>query len=290
MKDYINSRLRACGYRSVELFNDKAIKTISKYSGGLLRRINILADKSLLASYADNANTVTAKHVELASRETEFVSKRQWPVFRWGVACISVFALVAIIMNINVIKQSSFFADQIGGTETADVTDEDVDVIATKTSGPSLMLVKEVREDINSSNNTVTDAAVLVVQDKKNNKIHSAVSSEPADGLYVDQGAAEIIMPEWQKVEQEIYYYPDTEDELIEPIVDSNIHNNDLLEIRDLIKAVSDHGNEEKIILMNQLTILPSETAINHESVASDLTCKLCSTIIYRPLTDGKKL
>ena len=81
IKEYINSRLRACGYRSTELFNDKAIKAITKYSNGLLRRINILADKAMLAGYAANVNTITAKQVKLAARETEFVSLNGF--FRW---------------------------------------------------------------------------------------------------------------------------------------------------------------------------------------------------------------
>lgn len=85
MKDYINSRLRACGYRSTELFDDKAIKAITKYSNGLLRRINILADKAMLAGYAANVNTITAKHVRLAARETEFVSFNEFPVLQWSV-------------------------------------------------------------------------------------------------------------------------------------------------------------------------------------------------------------
>ena len=71
--------------------------------------------------------------------------------------------------------------------------------------------------------------------------------------------------------------------------MDIDKRNSDLLEIRDLIKAVGGHGDEE-MALLNQLTILPSETAINHEAVSGEQTCKLCSTIIYRPLKDDKKL
>ena len=52
IREYINTRVRACGYRSGELFDEASLKQIEHYSKGLLRRINILADKSLLAAFA----------------------------------------------------------------------------------------------------------------------------------------------------------------------------------------------------------------------------------------------
>ena len=96
IKDYINSRLRACGYRMSELFNEGAIKTIAKYSNGLLRRINILSDKALLAAYADNSNVVTVKHVKLAAKETEFVVSSRTPVFRWAMPALSLITVLAL--------------------------------------------------------------------------------------------------------------------------------------------------------------------------------------------------
>jgi type II secretory pathway predicted ATPase ExeA len=72
IRDYINSRLRACGYKALEPFAPGAIRAMESYSRGLLRRINILADKALLAAYAANATTVTAKHVRIAAQDSEF--------------------------------------------------------------------------------------------------------------------------------------------------------------------------------------------------------------------------
>jgi len=74
IRDYLNARLRTCGYRGGELFNTSAVKAIDYFSQGLLRRINILADKAMLAAYAGNNNRVTAKHVRLAARDSEFVT------------------------------------------------------------------------------------------------------------------------------------------------------------------------------------------------------------------------
>lgn len=80
IKNYINSRLHDCGYKKLCLFDDSSIKTISKYSKGLLRRINILADKALLACYLSNMNVVMKKHVELAAKESEFVKQHKSPI------------------------------------------------------------------------------------------------------------------------------------------------------------------------------------------------------------------
>ncbi len=76
VKDYLNSRLRTCGYRSTDVFSTSAVRAITKYSKGLLRRINILADKSLLAAYAGNTHQVTSSHVKIAARDSEFIKNR----------------------------------------------------------------------------------------------------------------------------------------------------------------------------------------------------------------------
>ena len=76
IREYVNSRLRSCGYRAGELFSDSAFRAISRYSNGLVRRVNILADKAMLAAYAGNTNSISAKHVRQAARDSEFISGR----------------------------------------------------------------------------------------------------------------------------------------------------------------------------------------------------------------------
>ncbi len=72
--EYLTTRLRASGYRGMGLFTPGAVRRLTRASKGLLRRINILADKALLAAYAANALQVTAAHVRRAARDSEFVS------------------------------------------------------------------------------------------------------------------------------------------------------------------------------------------------------------------------
>ncbi len=94
VKDYLNSRMRTCGYRSNDVFSASAVNSITKYSKGLLRRINILADKALLAAYAGNTHKVTSGHVKIAAHDSEFIKNRTTlaPVL------VSVAALILVVL------------------------------------------------------------------------------------------------------------------------------------------------------------------------------------------------
>ncbi|MFM9835202.1 MAG: AAA family ATPase [Methylophilaceae bacterium] len=70
--EYLIFRLRAAGYFGPHLFNPPAIKKLSNAAQGLVRRVNILADKSLLAAFAENVYQVTPKHVDAAIADSEF--------------------------------------------------------------------------------------------------------------------------------------------------------------------------------------------------------------------------
>jgi len=76
--EYLIFRLRAAGYHGPHLFTDSAIKKLSKASEGLVRRVNILADKALLSAFADNVYHVTPKHVHAAVNDSEFGLKPKW--------------------------------------------------------------------------------------------------------------------------------------------------------------------------------------------------------------------
>lgn len=70
--EYIIFRLRAAGYFGPHLFTKSAIRRLSQAAQGLVRRVNILADKSLLAAFSENVYQVTPKHVMAAIRDSEF--------------------------------------------------------------------------------------------------------------------------------------------------------------------------------------------------------------------------
>ena len=74
---YLSFRMRAAGYRGPEVFAPRAIGLISRASHGLNRRINILADKSLLAAYSENGHAVTERQVRAAIADAEFAAVRK---------------------------------------------------------------------------------------------------------------------------------------------------------------------------------------------------------------------
>lgn len=73
IKDYVDFRLRAAGYKGPELFGADALKLIAEASEGLTRRINIYCDKTLLAAFAAGTHTVTADLVRSAIADTQIV-------------------------------------------------------------------------------------------------------------------------------------------------------------------------------------------------------------------------
>jgi len=74
---YLSFRMRAAGYRGPEVFTPHAVRRIARASGGLTRRINILADKALLSAYTENTHAITHKHVRAAVADSEFAAPRR---------------------------------------------------------------------------------------------------------------------------------------------------------------------------------------------------------------------
>jgi MSHA biogenesis protein MshM len=77
VNDYVNFRLRAAGYHGPALFGADALKIIADASDGLTRRINIYADKTLLAAFAAGTHTVTADHARAAITDTQIIMTRR---------------------------------------------------------------------------------------------------------------------------------------------------------------------------------------------------------------------
>src|SRR5262252_3075968 len=76
---YVDFRMRAAGYRGPKVFSPDAIRLIARTSQGLTRRINILADKALLAAFAGGTHAVTAREVRRAVHDSEFYRARSGP-------------------------------------------------------------------------------------------------------------------------------------------------------------------------------------------------------------------
>ena len=101
---YLNYRLREVGYTGPELISKKLAARMAVHSEGLLRRINILADKMLLSAFADGTHTLTAKHLQDAVKDSGFAPLHQrksnwrwWLVGSFGVLVI--LALAHAVLN-----------------------------------------------------------------------------------------------------------------------------------------------------------------------------------------------
>src|SRR5438309_4332809 len=76
---YVSFRMRAAGYRGPDVFAPGALARVARASGGLTRRINILAYNSLRAAFTQNVHAVIDRHVRAAIADSEFARlKRPW--------------------------------------------------------------------------------------------------------------------------------------------------------------------------------------------------------------------
>lgn len=90
---YLMFRMRAAGYRGPDLFSPRAVSMISKGASGLTRRVNILADKSLLAAYMEGKHAVTARQVRAAIRDSEFgrlLGERRFGLIAFAVSALCI--------------------------------------------------------------------------------------------------------------------------------------------------------------------------------------------------------
>ena len=87
--DYLRARLGVAGYRGPDLFPTPLVTRMTQVSAGLSRRINVLADKMLLAAYAEQTRNLEPRHLEAAARDAEtgapkWWQKLDWPRWKWA--------------------------------------------------------------------------------------------------------------------------------------------------------------------------------------------------------------
>jgi MSHA biogenesis protein MshM len=86
LENYLMFRMRAAGYHGPNIFSPGAIKLLASSSNGLMRRVNILADKSLLAAFVDDTYYIKPQHVQAAMRDSELdpAGARPFKKLLWG--------------------------------------------------------------------------------------------------------------------------------------------------------------------------------------------------------------
>lgn len=99
---YIEFRLRAAGYHGPNPFTGDAVEMIARISEGLSRRINILADKALLAAYSSGSHQVDSKEIRIATQDARFSplqpkAQVNLKPLGWGLAGAAVAATIAVL-------------------------------------------------------------------------------------------------------------------------------------------------------------------------------------------------
>ncbi len=79
LESYLMFRMRAAGYHGPDIFSPGAVKLIADASNGLMRRVNILADKSLLAAFVEDTYYIKTHHVQAALRDSDLEPARSLP-------------------------------------------------------------------------------------------------------------------------------------------------------------------------------------------------------------------
>lgn len=84
---YLSFRMRAAG-AGASIFDPDAVVAIADASCGLARRVNVLADKSLMSAYVEGSRVVGTVHVRAAMRDAwyQFGLDDSRPTIRGGVA------------------------------------------------------------------------------------------------------------------------------------------------------------------------------------------------------------
>ena len=91
----MRARLGVAGYRGPDLFPAPLVTRMTQASGGLSRRINVLADKTLLAAYAEQTRNLEPRHLDAAARDAETIPpastlKHLWQRWKWAIAGLAI--------------------------------------------------------------------------------------------------------------------------------------------------------------------------------------------------------
>ena len=113
--DYLAFRLHAAGYRGPDPFTPLAVRLIAWASGGLTRRINILADKSLLAAFADGRRRAGVRQARAAIRDARFLPMAGKRRKILAIAALSAVVAVAAIALSSVFWLHAPFPPVFGG-------------------------------------------------------------------------------------------------------------------------------------------------------------------------------
>ena len=167
IESYLLFRLHTAGYRGPNPFSHAAAALIGKASQGLMRRVNILADKSLLAAFVGNTHNIEINQVQAAIRDSELTP----PPPVWWKRRNTLIALFSILLIILIISIYSWLSAPISaekpGSPPAHIaaTPPTTDVVtAIAVSKPKAEMTEADSHSSSNSNTTSSKPATLLEQ------------------------------------------------------------------------------------------------------------------------------
>lgn len=147
---YLNFRMREVGYTGPELIDRSTAKVIGKYSGGLLRRINIIADKVLLSAFAGSTHNITKKHVQAAVKDSGFDRS-----VKGG---LSINHMLLALLLVIVLALAAWFGwqmskdvEQVASSDHAEVIEKEIQKSAPKAEPPVEPIELAVQSQVNQA-------------------------------------------------------------------------------------------------------------------------------------------
>jgi len=169
--EYLNYRMRLVGYKGPDIFSQKISNSIEKKSEGLTRRINILADKALLAAYSEGDHGINNKHINLAAKDSDFLQKTNWKPFALATTGVVVVALAIWIGTLIPKSQEQFV-----GAEVKE------NIVERKVEAQAVRAIEAVLPAVNQSN-VQANATGLIAQQMK--MTHDWLNKAEAEGFTI---------------------------------------------------------------------------------------------------------
>ena len=193
--NYLNFRMREVGYTGPELINTAVAKKVEQHSEGLVRRINIIADKILLSAFAEGTHSLTSKHVTAAVNDSAFnqaAPRGKSRVF-WWLGLLAVIALVVALYQSRVHWISVLAVDLPSKQEIAVKNDNSITDIA-----PQAIETYPDKEPVDA----VTDAEVSPTLEQQSVVTEQVKQEVAAEQIKQEQVAQPEVVAEQIKQEQ----------------------------------------------------------------------------------------
>lgn len=257
--DYLHYRMQAAGCPWPQVFTTKAEKLLNKASEGLTRRVNILADKSLMAAYAASSiqpghqfgaiqQKVLPQHVKAAIKDSGYGLRHllPWKAFYSSIGIVAVALILYFSVNtfwpeqeIMPVQVESVLADN--SPQIPESMPEEVFIATTPPSNQETLI-----------NPPVVEASPVYVSEEQ-------VSEQRAEA---ELEVVEVVTEELVVIDFESSVVPDIEEEIVNEIVEET----EVLEIT----AMPEEEPQEPVLITEVEAVLAdtSPVIVSEESFA----------------------